>query len=294
MGSPFRVAIVGASFAGLSLARALQTTLSVSEVSVSVFEQRHTLNHPPIKGEIRLADGEPVFASLHLSGAWDRLRRGTRVGGDSVPEQPLLLVLARSLRPGTLYLGRRVVRLDELSAEGCAAGPDRTAHRCGVATSSGDSEAFDVVVDATGLASRFAHTSSVAVAVIGDARWAQQACWGILAALLMVGLTLGLGAGVVACLASSALVYGLLGVCRDLHRIRYGANRALLDGIELGAHLSSLTAAGRRQRAAMGRFSYTPRARARALAERTLKEATVWLPVFLSPVLYIVKEADAR
>merc|ERR1712113_861401 len=99
---------------------------------------------------------------------WRALRDLSDHAAGHVPRQSLLLVLANSLRPGTLQLGQRVERIATTAkgtfchfSHGILAGP------------------FDIVVCASGLAlpAMFNSTSNKDIMVMGDARWTRQHWW---------------------------------------------------------------------------------------------------------------------
>ena len=116
------VAIVGASFAGLALARALQ----IRGATVHVFERSLALGSPFLAGSVYVPSigrcARALGLDLELRCAQD-IRGQTPVGGtigppfqspgtwdgqSTIDQHQLLLLLAQSLRPGTVRLGARV------------------------------------------------------------------------------------------------------------------------------------------------------------------------------------------
>ena len=65
-----RVAIIGAGFGGLTLARALH----VAGVGARVFEQDESLNHVWVGGELRVPSAKRTLAALGLEAEWRALR----------------------------------------------------------------------------------------------------------------------------------------------------------------------------------------------------------------------------
>lgn len=200
-----RVAIIGAGMAGLTFARAVQAA-GRGEVEVLVFDQCEELDAPVISGDIRVPDARAVLSRLGVGGdAVAALCDAARTrDGSHLPQQGLLLLLARSLVPGTLRLGCQVSAVRRAAAgrgllcclpDGETAGP------------------FSLVVCAHGQLPTVLMPSAAAdasdmdpppLAVVGDARWVRQRRWD-------------------------------LGTAR---RAR-GANMALLEGLELGEMVGS-------------------------------------------------------
>ena len=176
-----RVAVIGAGFSGLAFARAVQ---QANLRNVVVFEQTEALDNPQVSGDIRVPAAEAVLDELGLAGQATRLRgHGSRGGaasrtssgdddGARYPQQGLQMLLARSLRPGTLRLSCSVERLERSSN-----GAIRLSF-----CARGKSEAllFDLCVCAHGQLQTVAleaGSPSAAVALIGDARWVRRRRW---------------------------------------------------------------------------------------------------------------------
>lgn len=165
-----RVAIIGAGFCGLVCARALQR----AGVRATVYEKLPAIDATTVCGNFRLPSASGVLHDLGLVAAHEALRDRRRAAGVSdqayLPQQPLLLALAASLRPGALVLGRAVERVTR-DADG-----RHCCHLCGKEDPEGP---YKVVVLANGLypLRSLSVDESGDVAVAGDARWAQRRWW---------------------------------------------------------------------------------------------------------------------
>ena len=181
-----RIAIIGAGFGGLALARALQRARSGH---VLVFEKEPALEAVWVGGPLHVPSAELVLTALGLAKQSETLHAASTQPGYLL-HQELRLTLAESLQRGTLQCGRRVV------------GVERDGERLRVELDGG-AETFDLVVVASGMASPLVARAALPLtAAIGDVRWAQGRWWDF-------GAT----------------------------RIRYGADRALREAIELGDRL---------------------------------------------------------
>ena len=181
-----RIAIVGAGFGGLALARALQHARAGQ---VLVFEKEPSLEAVWVGGPLHVPSAKLVLTALGLAAQSETLHASSKQPGYLL-HQELRLTLADSLQRGTLQCGRRVV------------GVERDGERLRVELDSG-AEIFDLVVVASGMASPLVARSAMPfTAAIGDVRWAQGRWWDF-------GAT----------------------------RIRYGADRALREAVELGDRL---------------------------------------------------------
>ena len=205
----FRVAIIGAGYAGLTLARSLQYPQAVSidgrPVEVIVLEARDSLDGIEVGGDLIVPQGEKVLQQMGLSSQWAAMRTSE----SSVPRQALQLVLARSLRPGTLQCGCSVGWIEEAEDDQLILGiRGRNGER------HGSMGPYNLVVLAPGMSQSPIQTwaslwqqSAARILVVGDAQWAQGRWWDL-----------------------------------GLARIRRGADIALWDGQELAQCLrSSLT-----------------------------------------------------
>ena len=194
--------------AGLTFARVLQR----AGWSVTVFERALALDSPYISGDICVPDALGVLRKLGLDpDEISQLCQAADVqDSKNLPQQHLLLLLARSLHSGTLRPGSRVIRVftDDMGRARChldgneVLGPFDL-----IVCAHGQFCSYEICVNTCvhdGVLS--SNTRMVgaaaepgAVAVIGDARWVRKRWWD-------------------------------LGTAR---RAR-GANVALLDGLDLG------------------------------------------------------------
>lgn len=183
-----RVAIVGAGFAGLSLARALQRC---DAFEVVVFEVKREDSCDVICGCLHLPSAGGVLSSLGLEDAWLKLDSGDAAA--EVEFKGLRRALVRSLRESTVRWGTRVTGISTDAVSGvrlrtsCATvgpGSDRR-HRWSGDAPRGEetwSRPFDVVVAADGWRSVVRDRAGglpkdAPVAAIGDARWIWGRWW---------------------------------------------------------------------------------------------------------------------
>jgi 2-polyprenyl-6-methoxyphenol hydroxylase-like FAD-dependent oxidoreductase len=220
------LAVAGGSFSGLALALALQKT---SDVDVRIFEARSEKETWEVNGSIYLHDGELLLQRLGLQSVWKRLADAP---GKSawVLQQELVSAMTKSLRAGTVQYNSRICAI-RVNAEGhlqCD-----LSHSNGASITSAD-EDFDLLVAADGLTSTLRAMVPTAVqdrvGLIGDAR-------------VQFGREPFLG----------------------VHRINFGAGRALEEGLQLAGVLASCSECGMKGKAhsrttnppgsSMGRFS---------------------------------------
>ena len=158
------VAVVGAGFGGLAVARAIQ----LRRLRKVVVFEANPLGVDCIQGEIRLASGSRTMGELGLGRAWEELC-GDSSSGPSVVSYPgLLRALADSLLPGTIRFGKTVRSVHAVAG--------------GLQLSFADGktvEVFDHVVAADGLRSslRRGDCADERLSFIGDARWAFGRWW---------------------------------------------------------------------------------------------------------------------
>ena len=175
-----RVAIIGAGFGGLALARALHE----AGVGARVYEQDESLNHVLVGGELRVPSAERTLAALGLEAEWWALR-ATATQPDCLPLQGLKDVLAMSLSDGQLECGRRIVSLTTTCA-----GELR------LEFADGATAAADLAVVASGMAApRVSRDALRHTAAIGDARWAQRQWWDLGARRIREGADMALVEG---------------------------------------------------------------------------------------------------
>jgi hypothetical protein len=178
------IAVVGAGFGGLSLALTLSRHDNNDALKVVVLESQPSAAGG-IVGELHLNWGKQSLAQLGLSGLWKKLSsRSERI--DCVPQECLQRALreeaASSIRYGHCVIGIEQVPdgrlLCLLDGDRPAVGP------------------FDIVVGADGVLSRFRLLPPCGrVALVGDARWAQDRWWDLGAARIQCGADLAIRDG---------------------------------------------------------------------------------------------------
>lgn len=105
------VAVIGAGFSGLALARALQHLGACADVTV--FEKSAGTGSLRMYGEVEVPHASEVMRQLGLADEWRALRAEAvdPSSPSSVPMQPLLAALTRSLPAGTVRSNARVTRV---------------------------------------------------------------------------------------------------------------------------------------------------------------------------------------
>jgi len=170
---------VGGGLAGLTVARALEN----ARWRVSVFERSLALHTPVVSGDIRVPDARAVLVFLEVDGKEiDELYAAAHnQDGDHLPQQKLLLLLARCLSPECLHLGWKVLRVGRAPGSACGL----FCHlEDGVSTGP-----YDIVIGAQGQLLTYEPPAAPPVealggapedgllAYVGDARWVRRRRW---------------------------------------------------------------------------------------------------------------------
>jgi hypothetical protein len=180
------IAIVGSGFGGLSLALRLGRQDGDDALKVVVLESQSSASGG-IVGELHLPSGKKNLAQLGLSDLWEKLSsRSERI--DHVSQACLQRALrekaASSIRYGHCVIGIEQVPDGRLL---CLLDNDRPAMG-----------PFDIVVGADGVLSRFRllpPRKCGRVALVGDARWAQDRWWDFGTARIQGGADLAIRDG---------------------------------------------------------------------------------------------------
>lgn len=202
-----RVVIVGAGYAGLALARALQ----LAGVSAVVYEQDGPPSQMPIYGELRVPSAERVLTALGLRPEWEALRANG--------SQPYCLdfhglrdTLASSLQRGSLHCERRVVSVTR-----------RGTDKLWLEFADGGGVAAHLAVVASGMTVPcVAREALPQTAAVGDVRWAHGRWWDF-------------GSGRIRCGANMALTDAM----ELSEMLRRGIERGDAPPLELGAFAAS-------------------------------------------------------
>lgn len=219
-----RIAVVGAGMAGLTFTRALERAGGRARL----LERAEALDSPRISGDIRVPDAGAVLVELGVHGRdIARLRAAAHTADpDYWPQQGLLLLLARGLRPGTLQLSSRVESVHHGKCGGLFCrlqGGELLGPYDLVVGAHGQFLTYDTPSLPTGLAgvAPGGRGTDSLLTLVGDARWVRRRGWD-------------------------------LGTAR---RAR-GANTAMLDGLELAQRvLAAAPAVGvERLKPKLGRY----------------------------------------
>mmetsp|Transcript_12556 Transcript_12556/g.16300 ORF Transcript_12556/g.16300 Transcript_12556/m.16300 type:complete len:293 (+) Transcript_12556:48-926(+) len=171
------VAVVGASFAGLSFARTIQEVSThrhgsngtrFQKIEVTAFESNNNYSiDKPIDGPICMRDAETVFEKLNLAKVWATLLKGSKEESDqsdknhSILQSEIINALADSLQPGTIQYNLRLHGVRKYTAETMKQGnknQDKRAVECvfkciGKGSDTFVRRYFDYVVGADGITS---------------------------------------------------------------------------------------------------------------------------------------------
>ena len=207
-----RVGIIGAGLCGLTTARQVER---LSPFHVTVFEKQTNLKEPIIRGDFNLPDAKRVLVELQLGGKFSGLKKLAHNQTDPafLPQQPLLLALAESLRPGTLQLGSAVTRIT--SCQGL--------FYCHLEERASPDGPFDVLVLCHGVR-HLDHPESDGILLGGDARWVLGHWWDFGTARIRQGANTALIDGVTLGVAiSGGLPLGrdILDRCSPVRRKRW-------------------------------------------------------------------------
>ena len=210
------VAIVGAGFAGLSLAIALKQR---GFESIAIFESRSGDDDDDggtsyVVGDLFLPNGKESMRRLGMSDVWENLTRGSKTGRPNYIPQEGLQSSMRSAVSKDIYYGHRVTGIrNDKEGEGLFVHGTQRRRNAGRKDKGTEIRRgpFDVVAGADGVISCIRKcsgsgrtlTSHSNIALLGDGRWCQD--------------RFDLGS----------------------RRIKCGADIALQDGIELASLLAS-------------------------------------------------------
>lgn len=249
---PLRIAIVGAGLGGLACACALQQSCAGAGVAITVFERQSCIDDG-YGGEIELrCEGPSALNELCGPSTWELLRASSNSSRPySVPIRCVRRLLADRLHCGTIIYGAAVARQLQASVPGKNSA-DHTSMVHGVLADGSVTAAFDLFIDASGLAALpppspphgTRATRNAGMSTTTDAY-----------DLRISDASLAIGDARLARRGGRNTLLGLWGSIVDgVRRNRHGGDDALRDGVALGRILGECALRGRRPKDA-GRFS---------------------------------------